>query len=177
MFAVLLSLFLIPYSIYKWLKQTLSVSQRELVVRAKRLCIPYARGHWFRTVVSKAWETFGREDCMFRPTRSSEFSRCWVTVSPGSSEKNTVPPVTREVTEDPYVNWCPLCLSFVRFVPCCHCLCIRSFVPCHWNVGLLRLVGLKEYGLGTQSLGLNYPLSEVGTPPPHNSGMAYGLET
>ena len=31
--------------------------------------------------------------------------------------------------------------------------------------------------MGTQSLGLNCPLSEVGTPPPHNSGMAYGLET
>ena len=71
----------------------------------------------------------------------------------------------------------PPCLSFVRFVPCCHCLCIRSFFPCHWNAGLLRLVGLKEYGLGTQSLRLNCPLSEVGTPPPHNSGMAYGLET
>ena len=78
---------------------------------------------------------------------------------------------------DPYVNWCPPCLSFVRFVTCCHCLCIRSFVPCHWNAGLLRLVGLKEYGLDTHSLGLDWPLSEVGTPPPHNSGMSYGLET
>ena len=28
---------------------------------------------------------------------------------------------------------------------------------------LLRIVGLKEYGLGTQSLGLDWPLSEVGT--------------
>ena len=28
---------------------------------------------------------------------------------------------------------------------------------------LLRLVGLKECGLGTQSLGLDWPLSEVGT--------------
>ena len=90
---------------------------------------------------------------MFRLTRSSEFPRCWVIVSPGCSEKNTVPPVTREVTEDRYVNWCPPCLSCVRFVPCCHCLCIRSFVPCHWNAGLLCLFGLKEYGLGTQSLG------------------------
>ena len=90
---------------------------------------------------------------MFRLTRSSKFPRCWVIVSPGCSEKNTVPPVTREVTEDPYVNWCPTCLSCVRFVPCCHCLCIPSFVPCHWNAGLLRLFGLKEYGLGTQSLG------------------------
>ena len=90
---------------------------------------------------------------MFRLTRSSEFPRCWVIFSPGCSEKNTFPPVTREVTEDPYVNWCPPCLSCARFVPCCHCLCIRSFFPCHWNAGLLRLVGLKEYGLGTQSLG------------------------
>ena len=90
---------------------------------------------------------------MFRLTRSSEFPRCWVIVFPGCSAKNTVPPVTREVTEDLYVNWCPPCLSCVRFVPCCHCLCIRSFVPCHWNAGLLRLVRLKEYGLGTQSLG------------------------
>ena len=54
---------------------------------------------------------------------------------------------------DPYVNWCPPCLSCVRFVSCCHCLCIRSFVPSHWNAGLLCFVGLKEYGLGTQSLG------------------------
>ena len=61
------------------------------------------------------------------------------------------------------LNWLPPCLSFLRFVPCCHCLCIRSFVPCHWNVGLLRLVWLNEYGLGTQSLGLDWPLSEVGT--------------
>ena len=90
---------------------------------------------------------------MFRLMRRSKFSRCWVIVSLGCSEKNTVPPVTREVTEYPYVNWCLPCLSCVRFVPCCHCLCIRSFVPCHWNAGLLRLVGLKEYGLGTQSLG------------------------
>ena len=47
---------------------------------------------------------------------------------------------------------------------------------------LLRLVGLKECGLGTQSLGLGWPLSEVGTrvgaeedlfqsSPPHKSGM------
>ena len=79
---------------------------------------------------------------------------------------------------DPYtVNWCPPYLSFVRFITCCHCLCIRSSVPCHWNAGLLRLVGLKEYGLGTQSLGLNFPLSEVGTPLPHNLGMAYGPVT
>ena len=115
---------------------------------------------------------------MFRLTRSSEFPRCWVIDSPGCSEKNTFPPVTREVTES-HSLWigAPPCLSCVRFVPCCHCLCIRSFVPCHWNAGLLRLFGLKEYGLGTQSLGLNCPLSEVGTPPPHNSGMAYGLET
>ena len=28
---------------------------------------------------------------------------------------------------------------------------------------LLRLVGLKECGLGTRSLGLGWPLSEVGT--------------
>ena len=152
-------------------------SQRGLVVRAKYFCISYARGNRFRTAVSKAWATFGREDCMFRPTRIRKFSPFWVMVSPGCSEKNTVPPVTREVTEDPYVNWCPPCMSFVRFVPCCHCLCIRSFVPCYWNAGLLRLVRLKEYGRGTQSLGLNCPLSEVGTPPPHNSGMAYGLET
>ena len=90
---------------------------------------------------------------MFRLTRSSEFPRSWVIVSPGCSEKNTVPPVTREVTEYPYMNWCPPCLSFVRFILCWHCLCICSFVPCHWNAGLLCLVGLKEYGLGTQSLG------------------------
>ena len=90
---------------------------------------------------------------MFRLTRSSKFPRCWVIVSTGCSEKNTVPPVTREVTDDPYVNWCPPCLSCICFVPCCHCLCIRSFVPCHWNEGLLHLFGLKEYGLGTQSLG------------------------
>ena len=53
----------------------------------------------------------------------------------------------------------PPSLFFIRFVPCCHCLCICSFVPCHWNEGLLRLVRIKEYGLGTQSLGLNCPLS------------------
>ena len=54
---------------------------------------------------------------MFRLTRSSEFPRCWVIVSLGCSEKNTVPPVTREVTEDPYVNWCPphVCPAFVSF--------------------------------------------------------------
>ena len=47
---------------------------------------------------------------------------------------------------------------------------------------LLRLVGLKECGLGTQSLGLGWTLSEVGTrvvteedlfhpSPPHKLGM------
>ena len=122
--------------------------------------------------------TFGREDEMFRPTRSSEFSCCWVMVSPGCSEKNRLPPIKREVTATHplWIGAPRVCPLFV-FFPCCNCLCIRSFVPCHWNVGLLRLVGLKEYGLGTQSLGLNCPLSEVGTPPPHNSGMAYSLET
>ena len=89
---------------------------------------------------------------MFSLTRSSKFPHWWVIVYPGCSENNTVPPVTREVSEDPYVNWCPPCLSSICFVPCCHCLCIRSFVPCHWNAGLLGLIGLKEYRLGTQSL-------------------------
>ena len=115
---------------------------------------------------------------MFRPTRSSKFSRYWVMVSPGCSEKNTVPPVIRQVTatHSLWIGAPRVCPSFVLF-PCCHFLCIRSFVPCHWNSGLLRLVRLKEYGLGTQSLGLNCPLSEVGTPPPHNLGMAYGPVT
>ena len=71
----------------------------------------------------------------------------------------------------------PPCLSFVRLVPV-----VIAYVSVHSslvveNSGLLRLVGLKEYGLGTQSLGLDWPLSEVGTPSPHNSGMPYGLET
>ena len=47
----------------------------------------------------------------------------------------------------------------------------------HRAVCHARIMRLKEYGLGTQSLGLNFPLSEVGTPPPHNSGMAYGPVT
>ena len=49
---------------------------------------------------------------------------------------------------------------------------------------MLRLVGLKECGLGAQSLGLGWPLSEVGNrviaeedmfhpSSPHNSGMSY----
>ena len=38
-------------------------SQRGLVVRAKYFGISHARGLRFRTAVSKAWETFGREDC------------------------------------------------------------------------------------------------------------------
>ena len=40
-----------------------SISQRGLVVRAKYFGISHARGHRFRTAVSKAWETFGRENC------------------------------------------------------------------------------------------------------------------
>ena len=39
-----------------------------------------------------------------------------------------------------------------------------SFIhPLSLKCMLLRLVGIKEYGLGTQILGLNWPLSEVGT--------------
>ena len=46
---------------------------------------------------------------MFRPTRSSKFSRCWVMVSWGVLvHKNYVPCVTSEVTESPRLcNWCP----------------------------------------------------------------------
>ena len=54
------------------------------------------------------------------------------------------------------INWCPPCLPFARFM----------FYLFHSSllIGiLLRLVGLKECGLGTQSLGLCWPLSEVGT--------------
>ena len=39
------------------------ISQHGLVVREKYFGISHARGHRFRTAVSKAWETFGREDC------------------------------------------------------------------------------------------------------------------
>ena len=37
-------------------------TQRGLVVRAKYFGISHARGHRFRTAVSKAWETLGRVD-------------------------------------------------------------------------------------------------------------------
>ena len=85
---------------------------------------------------------------MFRSTRSSEFSRCWVMVSWGVLvQKNQVPRVTSKVTESPRMcNQCPLCLSFVRFVPCCRCLCIRSFVPCHWHACYFVSSGLNNTG-------------------------------
>ena len=47
----------------KWFEHSQHESQRGLVVWAKYFGISYARGHRFRTAVSKAWETFGREDC------------------------------------------------------------------------------------------------------------------
>ena len=60
-----------------------------------------------------------------------------------------------------WINWClRVCPSLVA---CCRCLCIRSLVPCHWHACYFVLSGLKECGLGTQSLGLDCPLSEVGT--------------
>ena len=54
---------------------------------------------------------------MFRLTRSSEFSRCWVIVSPGCSEKNISPPVTREVTATHalLIGAPHVCPSFVSF--------------------------------------------------------------
>ena len=93
------------------------LSQRWLVVRAKYYGISHAWGHRFRIAVSKAWETFGREDSMFRPTRSSEFSHCLVMVAPGCSEKNTVPPDTREVTatHSPWIGAPHVCPLFVSF--------------------------------------------------------------
>ena len=85
---------------------------------------------------------------MFRPTRSSELSRCWVMVSWGVLvQKNYVSRVTSEVTESFLMCiWCPPCLSFVRFVPCCRWLCIRSFVPCHWHACYFVSSGLKNTG-------------------------------
>ena len=89
---------------------------------------------------------------MFRPTRSSELSRCWVMVSWGVLvQKNYFPRVISEVTESPRMrHWCPPCLSFVRFVPCCRCLCIRSFVPCHWHTCYFVSSGLKNTGWATR---------------------------
>ena len=54
------------------------------------------------------------------------------------------------------INWCLPCLPFAR--------CLLYSFHLSLIIGMLpRFVGLKECGLGTQSLGLGWPLSEVGT--------------
>ena len=65
---------------------------------------------------------------------------------------------TCEATESPVllINWCPLCMYF----SCCMLYSYHLYLVLGM---LLRLVGLKECGLGTQSLGMGWPLSEVGT--------------
>ena len=115
---------------------------------------------------------------MFRFTRSNKFPRCWVMVSLGCSEKNPVPPVTREVTatHSLWIGFPHVCPAFVLFPV------VIAYVSVHLSLVIEMRVyfvssGLKEYGLSTQSLGLNCPLSEVRTPPPHNSGMTYGPVT
>ena len=73
------------------------------------------------------------------------------------------------------MNWCLTSLSFAR--------CLLYLYHSSLVIGmLLRLVGIKECALGTQSLGMVCPLSDVGTrvgallsqsSPPHNSGMPF----
>ena len=54
---------------------------------------------------------------IFRLTRNSEFPRCWVIVSLGCSEKNTVSPVIREVTatHSLLIGAPRVCPAFVSF--------------------------------------------------------------
>ena len=101
---------------------------------------------------------------MFWPTRSNEFSRCWVMVSSGVLVKiNYVPRVTSEVTESTRMwNWCPrVCPSFVLSPVVIDYVSVHSSLVIEMHV--IFLVGLKEYGLGIQSLVLYWPLSKVGT--------------
>ena len=76
------------------------------------------------------------------------------------------------------MNWLPLCLSFASSLLYLYHLSLVIGI-------LLRLVRRKEYGLGAHSLGLDCPLSEVGTQvgaeedlfqssPSHKSGMPSG---
>ena len=63
-------------------------------------------------------------------------------VYPGCSEKNTVPPVTREVTEDPYVNWCPrVCPLFVS------CPVVIAYVSVHSSLVIEMRVYFVSSGL------------------------------
>ena len=83
---------------------------------------------------------------MFRLTGSIKFPRCWVIVSPGCFEKYTVSSVTREVTEDPYVNWCPPCLSvFVLFPVVIAYVSVHSSLVIEMQVYFVSL-GLKNTG-------------------------------
>ena len=116
---------------------------------------------------------------MFRPTRGSGFSRYWVTVKSPSvllrRTRSLVPHVRQLRVPIMLINWSPPCRSFA----CCLLYLYNSSLV----IGiLLRLVGIKECGLHTQSLGLGWPLAEVGTwvgseeglfhhSPPHTSGM------
>ena len=77
-------------------------------------------------------------------------------------QNNQVPRVTNKVTEIPIMcNWCRPCMSFA----CCLLLLpmYLFILPLSLACMLLRFVRFQECGLGNQSLGLGWPLSEVGT--------------
>ena len=116
---------------------------------------------------------------VFRPTRGSGFSRYQVMVkSTGVLLKTTrslVPHARQTGVPIILINWSLLCMYFAQ------CL-FYSYYSSLVIVMLLRLIGLKECRLGTQSLGLGWTLSKVGTrvgseddllhpSPPHKLGM------
>ena len=97
---------------------------------------------------------------VFRPTRGSGLSRYQVMVkSPGVLLRRTrylVPHARQLRIPILLINWSPLCLSFA----CCLFYLYHSSLV----IGMLIcIVGLKYYGLGTQTLALGWPLAKVGT--------------
>ena len=111
---------------------------------------------------------------MLRPTRGRELSRYRVMVK----YLGVLLRRTRQLRVPiMFINWWPSSTSFAR--------CMLYLYHSYLVIGmLLRLIGLKECGLVTQSLELGWPLSEFGTrvraredlfhiSSPHKSGMPY----
>ena len=96
---------------------------------------------------------------VFRPTCSSGFSRYGLMVkSTGFLLRRTrylVPNARQMRLPIMLINWCPPCLSFAR--------CLFYSYQSSLVIGiLLCLVWIKECGFSTHSLGLGWPLYEVG---------------
>ena len=107
------------------------------------------------------YENFrNRKIYVFSPTRGRGFSRYGVMVKFLGGllirTRSLVPHVRQLKYPILLINWCPPCLSFACFLLYLYHSSLVSGM-------LICIVGLKEYGLVTQSLRLGWPLPEVVT--------------